>query len=644
MRTSNQLRSDISVVGRGLTGDKTLRYVWGGVPAGAHAAYSFEENAVFLPFIDQEYLTDEQISCLKGWDRHERLHWEKSCPKYMKQEYHKLNSLEQELMQRLEDSRNETGNVSMTATEMERRRVHGGDDFVLVEAGNDEHLFAFRMSEYEDVCANYEKIAMNNRWGYLAMALQFKVAGYGDFPIPEDLQSFFDIGWKILSDGRFTKAKKIKAPGTWIVGQLAKDIYRAWQEEEEKQEGQENESGQGEKNDKGQNQKDDNCSSDKGDSDSSASSDQSGGADQKKVSSGQTSNDSSNDRGQASRRGKKSDSIASEFEKSNRGTDKLDPNQIQAEVGRMALDQKEKGIKVEEANIPYNMEDEDVIPNEFPAAFEQICAQITSKAAELKGILTVILRSRAQTSIQKNRLRGRINKRALPGVPAGKTRVMQKKTEGVDHDTDVQIIVDLSGSMWGNEYLGVKRSVLAACVCVCIAEALSNVYGINVEVIGFNSLPPRHQDYSKNLKRSSDRVMTYFFKKFEENYHAVKDRMGSMAVSLSDNGSVGGCNVDHEVIWRGAHRLIKRGAKRKIQFVLSDGHPSGFGGTYGGYLETELKRVNEKIQSLGVEQVAIGIQDDNVEKFYPRTLVLQELDKLDQEALMLIAQLFLSRL
>jgi cobaltochelatase CobT len=120
--------------------------------------------------------------------------------------------------------------------------------------------------------------------------------------------------------------------------------------------------------------------------------------------------------------------------------------------------------------------------------------------------------------------------------------------------------------------------------------------------------------------------------------------MGSMAVHLENGGSVGGCNVDHEVIWRGASRLLKRGKKRKIQFVLSDGHPSGCGGTYGGFLEEELIKVNEKIKSLGIEQVAIGIQDDNVEKFYPKTLVLHELDKLDQEALTLIAELFLSRL
>jgi len=116
-----------------------------------------------------------------------------------------------------------------------------------------------------------------------------------------------------------------------------------------------------------------------------------------------------------------------------------------------------------------------------------------------------------------------------------------------------------------------------------------------------------------------------------------------MSVPFSEGGSVGGCNVDHEVIWRGAHRLIRRGSKRKIQFVLSDGVPNGCGGTYNGFLKEELKRVNNKIQALGIEQVAIGIQDNGVESFYPNTLVLHELDKLDQEALNLIAQMFLAK-
>jgi hypothetical protein len=598
MRTFNQIRSDISVVGRGLTGDKNLKYIWGGVPAGAHAAYSFKENAVLLPIIDQDKLSDTQLTWLMAWDRHERLHWEKSCGKYMEQEYSKLNSLEQELMQRFEDSRIETGNTSMTASEMEQRRIYGAEDIVLTEKGNDENLYAFRMHEYENVCSNSKRIAMNNRWSYLAMALQFKIAGYGDFPIPEELQEFFDIGWKIVSDGRFTKAKKIKEQGTWIIGQLAKEVYKAWEQKEEQQEK--------EKED----QEDSENSEDSGDSE---------------------------------------DSISSEFEKSNVGEDKLDPNQIQIEVGNMSIDvnsENEKEVNstnTKELKIPYNMEDEDVVPKEFPDSFSLINSQISSKAQELKGILSVILRSRARTSIQKNRLNGRINKRVLSIVPTGKTRVMQKKTEGIDLNTDVQIVIDLSGSMWSGTYNDVKRSVLAACVAICICEALSNISGINVEVIGFNSLIPKYSENAKGMSRSSDRIITYFFKKFDENYSAVKDRMGSMAVHLNDGGSVGGCNVDHEVIWRGAHRLIKRGKKRKIQFVLSDGQPSGCGGTYKGLLETELIRVNEKIKSIGIEQVAIGIQDNNVEKFYENSLVLYDLEKLDQEALLLIAKMFLSK-
>ena len=606
MRTFNQIRSDISVVGRGFTGDKTLRYIWGGVPAGAYAAYSFEQNAVLLPIIDQDKLDDQQIKNLMAWDRHERLHWEKSCGEYVKKEYSKLVSLEQELMQRFEDSRIETGNVSMTVNELEQHRIYG-ETPVLVEAGSDEELYEFRMSEFEETCNKHEKIAMNNRWGYLAMALQYKIAGYGNFPIPEELKNLFDIGWKIMSDGRFSKAKKMKQKGTWIIGQLAKDVYKAWQEEDDKED----------KEDKEDN------SDDSSEGEESEESGKSNPKDSKS---------------------KDSQSISGEFQKSNKGSDKLDPNKIQALVGQMALDQKESGVNLNNVNIPYNMEDEDIVPKEFPDAFMQICSQISDKANELRGMLTVILRSRSQSSVQKNRLHGRINKRALPGVPNGKNRVMQKKTEGISLDTDVQIIIDLSGSMWSGKYQGVSRSVLAACVASCITESLSNVYGVNVEVIGFNSLVPRNSTNAQGFERASDRILTHFFKTFEENYQAVKDRMGSMAVHLENGGSVGGCNVDHEVIWRGASRLLKRGKKRKIQFVLSDGHPSGCGGTYGGFLEEELIKVNEKIKSLGIEQVAIGIQDDNVEKFYPKTLVLHELDKLDQEALTLIAELFLSRL
>lgn len=599
MQTMHKLRSNISIVGKGYTGDKTLKYIWGGVPAGAHAAYSFKDNAILLPNFDQEQLTEEQTENLMAWDRHERLHWEKSCGEFMNSKYSNLNQLEQELFQRFEDSRIETGNLNMTATERKRRRIHN-DHTVATEAGNDEYLLNFRMREYGEVSNSYEKISTNNRWGYLAMALQFKMAGYGNFPIPEELKKHFDNAWKIVSDGRFTKAKSLKGPGTWICGELAKEVYRVWQTEDEKEEKQDkqNKKGQGDKKGQGEQQS------------------QSKESDNKS----------------------QKESINSEFMDSDKES-KLDPNRLQAEVGKMSEEQsKDKDFKVKDLNLPYNMEDESVIPDEFPEEFEKICSSISEKANELRAILAVILRSITKNRIEKNRLHGRINKRALARVRSGKTRIMQKTKEGVDLDTDVQIIIDLSGSMWG------EKALLAAGVAVCLCEALNVTNQINVEVIGFNSLNPKHpENIQKGMKRAYDRVITYYFKCFDEHYHPIKNRLGSMVVDINRGGSCGGCNVDHEVIWEGASRILKRNKKRKIQFVLSDGRPSGCGGTYGGFLETELSRVNEKIVALGVEQVAIGIQDDSVKKFYPNSIVIEDLSMLDQEALQLIANMFFKK-
>jgi len=604
VRTSNQIRSDISVVGRGLN-NENIKYIWGGVPSGAHAAFSFEKNAILLPILDQEILTEEQVNNLMAWDRHERLHALKSCGDYMKKKYGSLNKLEQHLFQRLEDSRIETGNSSMSFSEMESLRIHGEKNIVQEETGRDECLRSFRMNEFKDVCKDYIKIAHNNRWGYLSMALQFKVANYGDFPIPEELQKFFDIGWKILSDGRFKKSRKTGRAGTWTIGELTKEVIKAWDIEDSKEENNSKDNNENESNKDGEEKEEEGENGEKGEEDDN-------------------------------------ESISEEFITSNKDDDSLDPNKLGLEVGQMSLDQEEKKVKPLSMNLPYNMEDEDLIPNEFPNEFFQICSQITDKAQELRGILTVILRSRTRTQVNKNRLHGKINHRSLSSVSCGNTKIMQKTKEGINLNTDIQIIIDLSGSMWYSTYKEIKRSTLAACVAITLTEALSNVYGINVEVIGFNSVTPKHpENIQPKMQRSHDKILTHFFKTFDENYYSVKNRLGAMAVTLEKGGAVGGANVDHEVIWRGAHRLLKRGKKRKIQLVLSDGIPSGCGGTYNGFLETELTRVNNKIKTTGIEQVAIGIQNNGVELFYPRTLVLYELDKLDQEALKLVADLLL---
>jgi cobalamin biosynthesis protein CobT len=80
-------------------------------------------------------------------------------------------------------------------------------------------------------------------------------------------------------------------------------------------------------------------------------------------------------------------------------------------------------------------------------------------------------------------------------------------------------------------------------------------------------------------------------------------------------------NVDGESVEAAARRLLARREESKVMLVLSDGYPAAAGSR--GDLEQHLKRVVKDIAGAGVRIVGIGIQSDAVQKFYPKSLVIQ---------------------
>ena len=90
-------------------------------------------------------------------------------------------------------------------------------------------------------------------------------------------------------------------------------------------------------------------------------------------------------------------------------------------------------------------------------------------------------------------------------------------------------------------------------------------------------------------------------------------------------GSMSG-NNDADVLMWAYHRILERKEKRKIIIVLSDGSPAdGIGDPYYA-----LKQVTKEILSAGrVDLYGIGILDRNVEEFYPKHKVINNINELE---------------
>lgn len=224
--------------------------------------------------------------------------------------------------------------------------------------------------------------------------------------------------------------------------------------------------------------------------------------------------------------------------------------------------------------------------------------------------------------------KGRLNMRELYRVANGAQNVMYQETDEKKLDAAVSLVIDCSGSMYGN------KIKLASQLAILFAETLFRMK-VPFEAIGFYSEPNGFGYNSKKSSRECEYVNHVVYKEFNEPFVRgdVKFRFGSIKSR--------GANIDHEAIRFSATRLFTHSASRKLQIVLCDGKPNGCGGTYGGYLTDALKETNRQIAGAGIQQFAFGLRTDCVKYFYPDHAILYEVEDLLGEGLKMLTNFLL---
>jgi cobalamin biosynthesis protein CobT len=242
---------------------------------------------------------------------------------------------------------------------------------------------------------------------------------------------------------------------------------------------------------------------------------------------------------------------------------------------------------------------------------------------------------------------GRLDSRRLASAYAGKANVFKMLEQRPEVDTALMMLVDLSGSMRGRE------AHLATLTTIAMAEAIDRT-GIAYEVLGFNNrtgwlddVPrpnPYKYDESGHILRSksggylkhkyhrTDPLDMYIFKAFEERLNEAKGAMDAMS------SMAGGDNSDGEAVLNAFDRLRNRPEKRKVMIVFSDGQPIS-GGDYGwGAFNQHLRDVVRDITDAGVDLIGVGICDDNVSRFYPQYVVVNDVDDLAGQSIDMMAK------
>ena len=90
-----------------------------------------------------------------------------------------------------------------------------------------------------------------------------------------------------------------------------------------------------------------------------------------------------------------------------------------------------------------------------------------------------------------------------------------------------------------------------------------------------------------------------------------------------------------------ADRLMQRTESNKIMMVLADGYPA-WHGSRGGRSQNEITRdAVDKVDKMGIKSVGIGIDCDSVKQFFPRWVVVNDVDDLAKNTLDQVAKMIL---
>jgi cobaltochelatase CobT len=209
-------------------------------------------------------------------------------------------------------------------------------------------------------------------------------------------------------------------------------------------------------------------------------------------------------------------------------------------------------------------------------------------------------------------------------TPAGfDDRVFRRRHDANSKDVAVELVIDASGSMNGSKIHTAAQAAYA------LASTLERI-GIKSDVICFTTgeaCAPWDvlHDETEKIGRAYSRVESLYMpvlKSFDERMSTeVKKRFGWLP-----NANFMASNVDGECVEIAARRLLSRRETGKVMIVLSDGAPAASGGARG--LEAHLKKVVQNTIKRGVNVIGIGIESSAVQKFYPKNMVLNNVEEL----------------
>lgn len=239
---------------------------------------------------------------------------------------------------------------------------------------------------------------------------------------------------------------------------------------------------------------------------------------------------------------------------------------------------------------------------------EAILTLSASESAQIRARLRGMIQSSQDNRNHAKRHGLRVATHRLAASQAGESRLFIQRQPRIAPNAAVHLLVDISGSMGkpigeGNrKYFHVANEAALALVM-----ALEGIPGVVPAVSYF---PGIHQEVSVALlpKQSVRHRAAYFDQKPR------------------------GCTPMAQAMWFAANSLLAQKQKRKLMIVLTDGDPDDWAATHDIVI---------KCRRSGFELLGIGIQTRSVERFFPQSIVINDVKDLKRELFEVTQQLLI---
>ena len=239
---------------------------------------------------------------------------------------------------------------------------------------------------------------------------------------------------------------------------------------------------------------------------------------------------------------------------------------------------------------------------------EAILTLSASESAQIRARLRGMVQSSQDNRNHAKRQGLRVATHRLAASQAGESRLFIQRQPRIAPNAAVHLLVDISGSMGkpigeGNrKYFHVANEAALA-----LAMALEGIPGVVPAVSYF---PGIHQEVSIAL--------------------LPKQSVRHRAACFDQKPR--GCTPMAQAMWFAANSLLAQKQKRKLMIVLTDGDPDDWAATHD---------IVDRCRRSGFELLGIGIQTRSVEKFFPQSIVINDVKDLKRELFEVTQQLLI---